>query len=325
MLGADGNMKHVLMMLIFSVCLLAWILSAHHGPALERPSSLRTGDSSRRSLDRAHRDAQRSASEARHQVKRAMAQARLEIQQALQQARQEVHEALHEAHQEVREAFAETGGQSSGKESSQPPLAPQLEDADATPGFPGLVSPPGLSNNESSPEPFVPSGPEKSTTSTTNSGTSRTIVGLISDTEEGAREEARKKFDAEVTDWLERDGIPRSWKPSSPLIDDLIVDSKVRPISTEYGTGYKVYDAELKVDLSPQRRAAFRQSYQRQMVHGRLILLGGTLVFILTCLGVVSGYIRTDEATKGYYTNRLRLVAAAGIGAAGMAIYHVLA
>ena len=45
--------------------------------------------------------------------------------------------------------------------------------------------------------------------------------------------------------------------------------------------------------------------------------------FVLICLAAVSGYIRTDEATKGYYTNRLRMLAAAGVGAAGVVIYQM--
>ena len=53
--------------------------------------------------------------------------------------------------------------------------------------------------------------------------------------------------------------------------------------------------------------------------------LGGTLAFVLICLGAVSGYIRADEATKGYYTNRLRMLAAAGVGAAGVFIYQMVA
>jgi hypothetical protein len=121
------------------------------------------------------------------------------------------------------------------------------------------------------------------------------------------------------------EGLPRSWNPSRRLIDEMILESRVRQISTDYGAPYKVYEAQLKVDVSPERRAIFHQSYQRQLVHGRLVLMGGALAFILACLGVVSGYIRADEATKGYYTNRLRLLAAAGVGAAGMAIYHALA
>jgi len=49
------------------------------------------------------------------------------------------------------------------------------------------------------------------------------------------------------------------------------------------------------------------------------------LGFVLICLAAISGYIRTDEATKGYYTNRLRMLTAAGVGAAGVLIYQVLA
>ncbi len=53
--------------------------------------------------------------------------------------------------------------------------------------------------------------------------------------------------------------------------------------------------------------------------------LGGSLGFVLICLAAISGYIRADEATKGYYTNRLRLLAAAGVGAAGVIVYRMVA
>jgi hypothetical protein len=42
-------------------------------------------------------------------------------------------------------------------------------------------------------------------------------------------------------------------------------------------------------------------------------------------LGALSSYIRADEATRGYYTNRLRMLAAAGVGAAGVIIYQMMA
>ena len=61
------------------------------------------------------------------------------------------------------------------------------------------------------------------------------------------------------------------------------------------------------------------------MVRRRLINLGGSLGFFLICLAAVSGYIRAAEATKGYYTNRLRILTAAGVGAAGVIIYQMFA
>ena len=148
------------------------------------------------------------------------------------------------------------------------------------------------------------------------------IKGLISATEDRAREEARKELDRNVTEWLEASSVPRSWKPPARQIDGMILETKVKPIVKDYGT---LYEAELRVDVSPERRASLVAAYHRQLVHGRLVLLGGTLAFFLTCLAAISGYIRADEATKGYYTNRLRLLAAAGVGAAGVLIYQMVA
>jgi hypothetical protein len=65
--------------------------------------------------------------------------------------------------------------------------------------------------------------------------------------------------------------------------------------------------------------------FHREQVRDRLTVLGGIFGFVLICLAAISGYIRTDEATKGYYTNRLRMLTAAGVGAGGVLIYQMLA
>ena len=148
------------------------------------------------------------------------------------------------------------------------------------------------------------------------------ITGQVSATEDRASEEARKELERKVTEWLEASSVPRSWKPPARQVDGMILETKVRPIVTDYGT---VYEAELRVDASPERKASLVAAYHRQLVHSRLVLLGGALAFFLTCLAAISGYIRADEATKGYYTNRLRLLAAAGVGASGVLIYQMVA
>jgi hypothetical protein len=86
-----------------------------------------------------------------------------------------------------------------------------------------------------------------------------------------------------------------------------------------------MYKATLKADLSRENRTRIVRQYEREQVGGRLLKLGGALAFVLVCLASVVGYIRADEATKGYYTNRLRLATAVGLGAAGMAIYRNMA
>ena len=149
----------------------------------------------------------------------------------------------------------------------------------------------------------------------------RLLIGLISATEERARDEARKQLEKEVSDWLELSGVPRFWKPSARLIDAMIIDANVEPVVKDYGT---LYVAKLRLDVSPERRASFVESYKRELVHRRMVLLGGSLGFVLICLGAIASYIRADEITRGYYTNRLRLLAAGGVGAAGVLIYQML-
>ncbi len=101
----------------------------------------------------------------------------------------------------------------------------------------------------------------------------------------------------------------------------MILEATVEQVVKDYGT---LYVAKLRVDVSPERRMIFVESYKRQLVHQRMVLLGGALGFVLISLAAISGYIRADEATKGYYTNRLRLLAAGGVGAAGVLIYQML-
>jgi hypothetical protein len=98
--------------------------------------------------------------------------------------------------------------------------------------------------------------------------------------------------------------------------------TRLQPVIKDYGT---LFIAELDVDTSPARRAAIVKAYHREIVRHRLLALGGSLAFVLTCLAAFTGYIRADEATKGYYTNRLRTLAAAAIGAAGVVIYQMVA
>ena len=102
----------------------------------------------------------------------------------------------------------------------------------------------------------------------------------------------------------------------------MIVGSRVKPVVKDYGT---VYEAELKVDISPQRRALLQQNYQRQVVQGRLILFGGALGLRPDLPG---GRLRLHPGRRGdqgLLHQPAAMLAAGGVGAAGMAIYQVLA
>ena len=146
------------------------------------------------------------------------------------------------------------------------------------------------------------------------------VVGRLSATAERARNDAMTLFRNKLADILSPD-VPRWWNIPEPLFRKMIRRVEVKPVARDYGT---VYEATLHADVSPGMRSEVVAAYHHVEVMKRLALLGSLFAFVLICLAAVSGYIRADEATKGYYTNSLRLAAAAGVGAAGVVIYQVL-
>jgi hypothetical protein len=147
------------------------------------------------------------------------------------------------------------------------------------------------------------------------------VTGRLSATEERAKKDAFEKLQSLLAERFASD-VPKTWKVPTAISRRMILETKVSPYKRDYGT---VYDATLLVDVSPARRVQIASAYHQEQVWKRLAVLGGLLGFVLTCLGAVSGYIKADEATKGYYTNALRLAAAVGVGGAGVVIYQTLA
>jgi hypothetical protein len=150
--------------------------------------------------------------------------------------------------------------------------------------------------------------------------TVRPVSGRLSATVERARDDARVQLEREVAEWLAPE-VPTNWKAPGHLITRMIKKTDVHPIVKAYGT---VYEATLEADFSPPSRSRIVAAHQREVIGRRLGVLGGSLGFVLVCLGSLAGYIRADEATKGYYTSSLRAIAAASVGAAGVVLYQLL-
>ena len=167
------------------------------------------------------------------------------------------------------------------------------------------------------------------------SGGERVVKGRLSATKERALADDRQAIEREVAEWL-RPEVPRSWKPPRAMVDELVRTSHVEAINLNQGlpvvkdaragsTDYNVaYQAGSVVDLSPARRDRLVADFTRDLVARRLGLLGGGLGLALIGLAGLAGFIRADEATKGYYTTRLRLLAAAGVGGASVAMYRYI-
>lgn len=158
----------------------------------------------------------------------------------------------------------------------------------------------------------------------------RILLSQLSGTEIKARADLAQKIEREVTHWLAGDVAP-GWRPPSGAVDTMVRGVYVQPMIEDVGAISKdldelvtLYRAGAKVDFSPSARARLLGLYEKQVVRERMLKGGGVLAFVLIALSALSGYIRADEATKGYYTNRLRLLTAAGVGGAGVVIYQVL-
>ncbi len=163
------------------------------------------------------------------------------------------------------------------------------------------------------------------------------IVGRVSASEDRARQDLRQTVEQAVTRWIAAD-VATSWKVPASVLRTMVLDSYTQEVTRNLITPeveaskpeipgvdglYTLYRAGQKLDFSPSRKAEIIAMYRHDLATQRMQRLGGGLALTLVTLAVLSGYIKTDEATKGYYTNRLRFVAAAGLGAAGVVAYRL--
>jgi hypothetical protein len=154
------------------------------------------------------------------------------------------------------------------------------------------------------------------------------IKKVVSDpktTAERAIRDLDDQLDKQVGQWLAQDDVPLSWKAPHSLVRQLFTDTptQIEPYESA-AAGTTLYRATREASFSPVTKSKILNVYHRQIAVQRFGMLGGGLFVVLACLGLLAGYIRADEATKGYYTNRLRLAAAAGAGAIGVVAYQWL-
>jgi len=236
------------------------------------------------------------------------------------------------------------------------------EDAPRPPMPPGPPSPPGSIRTvpwrqsdaarpvRSAPDrptpPWFPgSEAEEETLARPDASGYRVLVGRLSISRERARDDLRKTLEGEVARWMAGD-VPPSWKLPAPAINAMGREFHIQqvtrdlkpsagdalpeadPASTVDVPGldglHTFFRAGQRFDFSPTQKARIVALYHRDLAAQRMQRLGGALALALAGLVVLTGYIRADEATRGYYTNRLRLAAFAGLGAAGVAAYRIL-
>lgn len=140
-------------------------------------------------------------------------------------------------------------------------------------------------------------------------------------TAEAAREDALKQAREKVVEHL-------SQKYGSPV---LLREDTLQRMTQEVGPPKEeelpVSGLVMKVTLTVQVKPEHVQEWQQQARELRMgerqrvagLGLGGVVVLLL----VVVGYLRLEDATKGYYTTWLRLAAASVLGLVGVCLYRL--
>jgi hypothetical protein len=310
-------MKRLILLLV--VAGLAYWVWARERSALMRPAPSGHWNGPHFAQDRQTR---KQLAKAGREVQRALREAEHEIRHAVDKTHDEVHRALEQARGALRsdddEDVAETSVaqapvlERENAEGLPVPIVPgsRVTDAQAVPPAPPIPAR-VRSRIESRSQPRVVRIAAETT---------ETLDGQISATPERAANQAHEDLRKHITEWLDPE-VPHSWKAPEPLIDSIVLNAELETVPHEFGP---MYVTHLKLDKSPESRGRFIKVYNHEVVGRRLVNLGGSLGFILICLAAVSGYIRADEATKGYYTNRLRMLAAAGVGAGAVLIYQMV-
>jgi hypothetical protein len=152
-----------------------------------------------------------------------------------------------------------------------------------------------------------------------------TVEGTWEKNKTDAIEEALVKAQEKVTAYLRGQNPPVEWTPSLPYIQTHLV--KTQPWKEEtkdFDQIGRMYRVQLEVEVTPSDLTKMVHWGREFRVHQRMFILAKVLAGLVVLLAAVSGYLRLDEYTKGYYTGWLRLAAVALVGAAGAGLVLIV-
>jgi hypothetical protein len=148
------------------------------------------------------------------------------------------------------------------------------------------------------------------------------VKGFPMATPERATADAWRAANEALARPLARHGISESWRAPVDLVRQMVREGDLVHEDRGYGD---LYTRTLVIELSDMNLDRLVQAHERELAGRRLLKLGGLLGFVLACLATLVGYIRADEATRGYYTRSLRAASLVAVGASGAALYYWLA
>jgi hypothetical protein len=111
------------------------------------------------------------------------------------------------------------------------------------------------------------------------------------------------------------------WSVPTWFVQDFLLKEPifVEEIDWRYGPMYK---AHVLLDTAPDKREMILSHWNSTIVQKRVGQIGGGLGFLLVCVTTLLGYLRLDDATRGYYSRWLATGALAVVTASAAALYQ---
>lgn len=144
------------------------------------------------------------------------------------------------------------------------------------------------------------------------------------ESENRAFEEAVADARLDLIDYLRTQDPPIEWTPSEAYVRGLLrKGTKVEPknFTSEDGEKRTKYRCVGTFEMTPAIRADLVHHDRDFRAEDRMGYAGRALAIAVALLLAVTGYLRMDEATKGYYTGWLRLAAFGFIGGAVLILF----
>jgi hypothetical protein len=151
-------------------------------------------------------------------------------------------------------------------------------------------------------------------------------VTAYGETAEKADEQALEKARVVVCDYLRDQDPPVHWRPDARWVDDNLVKSRTPAEQKDFqeaGLG-KAWERTLQVEVGAKQYREILEHDRQVSMEQRQLLLARILAGVVALLVAAVGYLRLDEATKGYYTLWLRLGALALVGAVAALLFVVV-
>lgn len=139
---------------------------------------------------------------------------------------------------------------------------------------------------------------------------------------QAAQEAALRKAHESVEKYVREHYPTLNWEPTLEQLEKArVVQVEGTPGTHKLDNGEEVQEAHAKVEMTRDYREALQRMVLHQHTRQRQWTAARGLAGFVALLLVCAGYLRLDEATRGYYTRLLRLAALGVLVGVGVGLW----